>query len=838
MVDLVEARRRGDPLADAVVRESYPEGRSAVGALNQALRSVDRNNDAVPDGIPASLRTYLDSGADVGRAAGGWDEERLALGARLHVDYVFHLPIVLQFGTMPLLYCGADGVKVLAFTGRLSRHTHRRAVESGQFVHDVMDPAGFAPSGRARRTAQKVRLLHAAVRHAILSSGEPWDVDVLGVPIHQAHLLGTMFSFTITVLDGLARLGAVFSEAEAEAYYYRWTAIGQLMGIEPGLIPPSLDDARGVFTALQDQSFGTSEEGRRLWRSWLVTLEEQVPIPSLHPSFPALTSWLAGDRAADALGLPRGDEVAAQLGDIGRWFTQFDGTLQHGSRIRRGVNTLAQSLYTVIYLKERGLERASFELPTQFDPGWAGPAGASPAVFGAFVEGLPEADKHVILAAVPRLMGMVGYADGRLDTLERSEARRLLDREIEQRLGEDFRWSWEARQETARLFHGERPTPAEDQAWLTALSAIVDHMPADLQRRFGEGVYDLCARIAGASGTLLWLGVSVSRDEARVLQRIRDALRLRATADVALEGTAGWAHLRRRDLAVGEVLWHAGDPSGDSVVFLEAGKVEVVRDGVRIDTSGAGEILGEMGLFTGRPRSATVRALSPARLWSLDRAGYEALRAEGSVVVGNLERRLLEVQGARLRRLDRWAQHGLGGAPVPAPGVLERLQRLWFAGPRVVASAWTDPVAGLAASPLFRGESRSAVGAIVADLTRRRVPAGQYLMRQGEASDDVMFVLAGRADVFATSEDGTHVTPLQGLEPGSVCGISALLGDVGREVSALARTDVEVLVLPRDRWAAWRDALDPVASTLRAAMIRAYAAQLDAAGGLAASVAR
>ena len=67
----------------------------------------------------------------------------------------------------------------------------------------------------------------------------------------------------------------------------------------------------------------------------------------------------------------------------------------------------------------------------------------------------------------------------------------------------------------------------------------------------------------------------------------------------------------RISLAAGEVLFREGDPP-TSGFLLESGEIEVALglDGRRVVLSRlrAGDLLGEMGVFDGAPRSATARA--------------------------------------------------------------------------------------------------------------------------------------------------------------------------------------------------------------------------------------
>jgi CRP-like cAMP-binding protein len=72
----------------------------------------------------------------------------------------------------------------------------------------------------------------------------------------------------------------------------------------------------------------------------------------------------------------------------------------------------------------------------------------------------------------------------------------------------------------------------------------------------------------------------------------------------------------------GEVIMRQGDPAGCMYV-VQSGTVEVLVQGsegpMSLAVLGAGDVFGEMALFTGAPRSATVRVLRGARVLTVDR---------------------------------------------------------------------------------------------------------------------------------------------------------------------------------------------------------------------------
>ena len=91
---------------------------------------------------------------------------------------------------------------------------------------------------------------------------------------------------------------------------------------------------------------------------------------------------------------------------------------------------------------------------------------------------------------------------------------------------------------------------------------------------------------------------------------------------------------------------------GDCLYIVQQGKVEVVvEDGggeTRLAELGAGEVFGEMAVFTKGPRSATVRACGKARVMSVDKRGFlKRIHEDPSLAFG-----ILRKMSERIRALD------------------------------------------------------------------------------------------------------------------------------------------------------------------------------------------
>ena len=147
-----------------------------------------------------------------------------------------------------------------------------------QMVVDVMAPGGLGPKGRGIRTLQKVRLMHAAIRHQLRHDAHArWDEGSLGVPINQEDLAGTLLTFSFLAIDGLHRLGANISLEAAEAYFRAWRGVGKVLGVLPEMIPNNLDEAAELKALISRRQFAPSDEGREMTQALIQMLKKNSP---------------------------------------------------------------------------------------------------------------------------------------------------------------------------------------------------------------------------------------------------------------------------------------------------------------------------------------------------------------------------------------------------------------------------------------------------------------------------------------------------------------------------------------------------------------------------------
>jgi SulP family sulfate permease len=111
-------------------------------------------------------------------------------------------------------------------------------------------------------------------------------------------------------------------------------------------------------------------------------------------------------------------------------------------------------------------------------------------------------------------------------------------------------------------------------------------------------------------------------------------------------------YVDRVDLEPGDVLVHEGDAT-DDIYFVESGTLtaSVLSDAgatVRIRTMGPGAVIGEVALYTRRPRSASVVAESPCTLHRLSRSSLEAMVRDDPDMAARLQSWFAERMADRL----------------------------------------------------------------------------------------------------------------------------------------------------------------------------------------------
>ncbi|MEV0173914.1 oxygenase MpaB family protein [Streptomyces sp. NPDC050803] len=288
----------GDELADATVAALFERGE--VGTFNTLMRYVSTAGAPLPDGLPDVARDYLEATG----APPSWVDWAEMEKARLFfIDNNVHISTALSFAAMPACYVVPHVAQLLSATHGLS-YPSKRMAETGQFTVYLMQPDAFEAGSRFIPAAQKVRLLHASIRHHLKRENR-WNTDELGLPICQEDMIGGQMFFSMLVLDSLHRLNIHMSTEGAEAYYYAWRVVGAMLGVDQEAVPRDLEQARRFLDLYMLRHMGPSEEGAHLTRQLIDLYEEVVPGTFFDPIVSALIRHLVGDTCADWLQVPR-----------------------------------------------------------------------------------------------------------------------------------------------------------------------------------------------------------------------------------------------------------------------------------------------------------------------------------------------------------------------------------------------------------------------------------------------------------------------------------------------------------------------------------------------------
>ena len=114
------------------------------------------------------------------------------------------------------------------------------------------------------------------------------------------------------------------------------------------------------------------------------------------------------------------------------------------------------------------------------------------------------------------------------------------------------------------------------------------------------------------------------------------------------------------------------------------------------------------------------------------------------------------------------------------------------------------------------------VAALRSALVSSIVPAGATLMSQGEASQDMLFLARGQADVLVVFDGGPEAR-VRGFGPGTMMGEIGFLLDTPRTATVRATTECEVLTLTREAL----QSLEATRSNVAIAFQRAVMARLS-----------
>jgi len=389
-------RAEADPVADRTIQALFAHGE--VDEVNALLGKLVCNDGPVSEALPPEARAYFEGTEKLPDWA---DPALIERGERVFMKYGLLGLVGLLGGALPECYGMAKGVKVLALTQKLQAHTRRRLFETAQMVVDVMAPGGLGPLGHGIRTAQKVRLMHATIRHLLLLDpadahrsrrdqrsfaavlgDQSWDPS-LGLPINQEDMAFTLLTFDVVIRRTWHVLGANLSPEDETAYHHCWNVVGHVMGVRDDLLVPTIEEAEALFRRIRDHQQGASEEGKMLTQALMETITDVLDLPIGGKLAPVvlLTTVLSPQTLA-VLGVPPLPRCVSWL--LVPVFAVLNWLIDARDALARDIPGfealtvyLGRRWVTAITRLPRGGQRTLFRLPEQLATAWRIPRPAA-----------------------------------------------------------------------------------------------------------------------------------------------------------------------------------------------------------------------------------------------------------------------------------------------------------------------------------------------------------------------------------------------------------------------------------------------------------------------------
>lgn len=313
---LEEQRQMGDPFADTMLTAMVESSGSSE--ARELFSLLIRRLETPISELPPIAADYL---RQTDRLAPDTDMERVRRAQEIFIDHGPKMLLLLYYKSLPLLYACAKGAKVLVKTGRLTRPEAdfrtfaRRIAETGQFLLAIMQPGGLEVGAEGIRHIQKVRLVHASVRHFLLETD--WDQADLGRPINQEDMALTLMTFSITLIEGLEQFGISLSESEKEDWQYAWNAVGRLLGIKEELLPADQMAARQLEEQILRLQARGSEDGILLTKALTDFVDTNLPFHKIKFKAEDFIRYAIGSERAMMLGItPNSSCIGSLLPEV------------------------------------------------------------------------------------------------------------------------------------------------------------------------------------------------------------------------------------------------------------------------------------------------------------------------------------------------------------------------------------------------------------------------------------------------------------------------------------------------------------------------------------------
>jgi hypothetical protein len=294
-----------DTAADPVVRRLFEEeGITRIEELNALLRPWHRNDQALPDGLPADLAAFIEQA----RREPAWlDRAKLAAGFDFYELRGNYTGLLYGLGS-GIMSCAIPDEARAVYHSKGGEDMRDRVAKTAKLGYDVGTANAFEPDGEMIVTCIKTRLAHSAVRYLITSSPHWQAGGDMPAPISQRDLIITWHSLATFIHRTLAAWNVPVAPAHADGFLHVWQVTAHYLGVEDVYIPATWDDARYQSDHTLDPVIAPTPEGIALAEillSLVAALDQGVTRPGLN----AMARYMvgtnnAGQSIADMLQIP------------------------------------------------------------------------------------------------------------------------------------------------------------------------------------------------------------------------------------------------------------------------------------------------------------------------------------------------------------------------------------------------------------------------------------------------------------------------------------------------------------------------------------------------------
>ncbi|NUU21689.1 MAG: DUF2236 domain-containing protein [Streptomycetaceae bacterium] len=284
-----------DPVLAAVIE------RGDVPRVNPLLRTWTRNDQPLPDGLPADLRDFMEHA----RRLPSWaDPRKLDVAAQFNRTKGIYVGALYGLGS-GLMSTAIPKEARAVYYSKGGADMKDRVAKTAKLGYDIGDVDAYLPRGSMIVTAVKTRLVHAAVRH-LLPQSPGWRETSGGqtIPISLADMLVTWHSLATFVMRKLLEWRVRMTSAESEGYLHVWQVSARMLGIRDEYIPATWDAANAQSKQLLDPVLGPTREGMAL-ADVLLDIVAEVDGGLTRPLINGFARYTVGDRVGDWIGLSR-----------------------------------------------------------------------------------------------------------------------------------------------------------------------------------------------------------------------------------------------------------------------------------------------------------------------------------------------------------------------------------------------------------------------------------------------------------------------------------------------------------------------------------------------------